>query len=355
MNYQLLQTKIKSFLNYLNSDKQEAKQQHAERSGDINFYKSWTQERILSMSPEDVAEYITRLWAMRMWGYKQYVVDKLIDDNTLEIFRTQLGELVWGKANIEQRWDKFRSNIKGVGPAMMSEILCKTHPEKYMLWNRKALNGLIQLGVENLPTYDYQITGKKYRELSETVSKIAEELRKANVPDPTLLAVDYFLWEEFPIRLFTKKQDTKEPPKEKVIEEFIHNDVRDAIRDIGQFLGFDASIEKKVADGSKVDAVWESKIGNMGRVIYVFEVQTKGSIDSLLMNLLKALNNPAVQGVVAVSDKKQLEVIRKHAAGVPNLKDRLKCWDYEEILEVHESLEFVNSAINKLNLVPEGF
>ena len=55
------------------------------------------------------------------------------------------------------------------------------------------------------------------------------------------------------------------------------------------------------------------KVGNMGRILYVFEVQTKGSIDSLLINLFKALNNPAVQGVVAVSDREQLEKIKKHS------------------------------------------
>ena len=60
------------------------------------------------------------------------------------------------------------------------------------------------------------------------------------------------------------------------------------------------------------------------RVIYVFEVQTKGSVDSLILNLLKSLNNPAVQGVVAVSDKEQLERIKKHAADVKDLRDKLK-------------------------------
>jgi len=57
---------------------------------------------------------------------------------------------------------------------------------------------------------------------------------------------------------------------------------------------------------------------------------------------------------VAVSDKKQIEKISKHAADVPGLKD-IKFWDYEEVIQVHESLEFVNASINKLNLVPEGF
>jgi len=92
----------------------------------------------------------------------------------------------------------------------------------------------------------------------------------------------------------------------------------------------------------------------MGRVIYVFEVQTKGSIDSLIVNLLKSLNNPAVQGVVAVSDEKQLEKIRKHAAGVHGLREKLRYWNYERVLEVYDALESVNAEINSLGLVPSG-
>ena len=99
----------------------------------------------------------------------------------------------------------------------------------------------------------------------------------------------------------------------------------------------------------------ESTIGNMGRIIYVFEVQTKGSIDSLIINLLKSLNNPAVQGAVAVSDAVQLDKIRKHAEQVPNLGAKLRYWDYKKVLEVHDALEMVNESINSLGLVPQGF
>lgn len=110
-----------------------------------------------------------------------------------------------------------------------------------------------------------------------------------------------------------------------------------------------------IAAGSKVDTIWEATIGNLGRVIYVFEVQTKGSIDSLIINLLKSLKNPAVQGLVAVSDKSQIEKIKAHSRDVGGLHGKLKFWDYEEVLEVHEALASVNEAINGLGLVPESF
>jgi len=363
MNDQLLKQHIKAFIDYLNAEKEVASKQYNERLEAISYYQQWTREKILAMNEEDIYEYIAKLWAMLIWGNKRYVVDKLINDNGLENFKEQLIDFVWNESNsIELRWDSFRKSIKGMGPAMMSEILCKTHPEKYIIWNRRAYNGLNLLGVSGLPVHTYQLTGKVYNRLSGTTKIIADALRQEGFKDPNLLSADYFLWHEFYAEnlneVYTKPDGKAQKVDELPIEvgaDFIHNDVRDAIRDIGNFLGFDAAIEKKVAAGSKVDAIWQSKVGNMGRIIYVFEVQTKGSIDSLILNLLQSLNNPAVQGVVAVSDKVQLDQIRSRAETITQLKDRLKYWDYAEILKVQESLEFASTCINNLKLVPEGF
>lgn len=128
----------------------------------------------------------------------------------------------------------------------------------------------------------------------------------------------------------------------------------DRIRDIGSLLGFRAEVEKKVADGAVVDAIWEVSVGNMGRITYVFEVQTCGSIDSLLLNLMKAKNNPSVQGIVAVSDAKQLEKIKKEASSLKGIRDELKFWDYNDVLKVFDALSNAYESINSLGLVPSG-
>jgi len=44
-----------------------------------------------------------------------------------------------------------------------------------------------------------------------------------------------------------------------------------------------------------------------GLVTYVFEVHRKGSVDNLIVNLQKALNNPTVQKIIAVSDPKKAQ------------------------------------------------
>ena len=360
MNQELLKKHLVQFLSDSKKNGEVFKNEYLERTQLVSYYQSFTSEKIATMSEDDVYDYLSKLWAMLIWGNKHYVVDKIIEQNGLDNFRNNLCDLVWGESDIEVRWDSFRQNIKGMGPAMISEILCKTHPDDFMLWSRRVYVGLNYLGVKDLPKYDYQITGKVYKHLCEIAKELASDLANSGFPDKTLLAVDYFIWKQLQVednlsKIYTKKLQGKPeviPPDE---SEFIHNDIRDKLSDIGSWLGFKTDIEKKVAPGSKVDTIWEATIGNMGRVIYVFEVQTKGSLDSLMLNLLKSLNNPAVQGIVAVSDKKQIELIKKQAQHVKELKDKLKYWDYEDVLNVHESLELVNSKINELGLVPQGF
>lgn len=86
-----------------------------------------------------------------------------------------------------------------MGPATMSEILCKSHPEHFILWNRRAYVGLNYLGVDNLPRYDYQLVGKTYKRLCGVGQEISEELKKNGFKDSTLLAVDYFIWDELQV------------------------------------------------------------------------------------------------------------------------------------------------------------
>jgi hypothetical protein len=330
----------------------------------VVYYQSWTAERLRAMTAEDLLEYLSKLWAMLIWGNKQYVIDKLIEDHGLETVREEIAHLVWGGTSIETRWDRFRSRIKGVGPAMMSEMLAHVHPDDFVLWNRRAYVGMHYLGIPGLPRHNYQVNGKKYRELCEIGKTLAAELRTLGVKDADLLTVDYFIWEELQVEDNLSRIGQKESPQELAKEvaqaddrtaEFIHDEVKQKLADIGKWYGFASRTEVKVAAGSVVDTIWESTIGNMGRVIYVFEVQTKGSIDSLLMNLLKALNNAAVQGVVAVSDAEQIEKIRKHAADVGVLREKLRYWDYTDVLATHAALEQVNESINRLDLVPQGF
>jgi hypothetical protein len=285
----LLKQHIQKFMAHAKRDPIKIDRDLRERIELNTYYQQFSRDRMLMMTPEDVYEYLSRLWAMLIWGNKHFIVDKIIQDNGLDNFRTSLADLVWGYADVSERWNKFRTEIKGMGPAMISEILCKTHPNDFMIWNRPTKVGLTYIRVEGLPRYDYQLTGEVYKHLCEVAKSIARELQEAGLQDTTLLAVDYFIWAELQIQQTTVPLQiirTEIEPAEIEESKFIHNDVRDKLRDIGQWLGFDAKIEQKVSEGSRVDTIWEATIGNMGRVIYVFEVQTKGNIDGLILNRL---------------------------------------------------------------------
>jgi hypothetical protein len=365
LNIPLLREHIEKYKFNLKADPEKYTKDLNERTERAAYYQSWTSDRLSKMKEEDLYEYLTKLWAMMIWGNKKYVVDKIIADNGLDALKRRLIDLIWGSKPVAQRWDTFRKVVKGFGPAMISEILCHVHPAENMLWNRRVHVGFKYLGVENLPRYDYQMTGKKYEELSELAKSMAKEMSTQGIADATLLTFDYFIWDELQVEdnlsdMFVKGKEEKKSVSsittvDKETSVFIHNEIRDKLADIGTWLGFTSRTEIKVADGAKVDAIWESTIGNMGRVIYVFEVQTKGNKDSLLLNLLKALNNQAVQGVVAVSDSLQLEVIKKQASHVGELGKKLKYWDYKQVLQIHEALQMVNESINGLGLVPQGF
>ena len=52
------------------------------------------------MTEEDFLEYISKLWAVLMWGNKKYVVDKLIEDNGFSTLKKQLADLLYGSASV---------------------------------------------------------------------------------------------------------------------------------------------------------------------------------------------------------------------------------------------------------------
>ena len=354
MNEQKFITYLERYHQQQSAHQEKSADELAERKVHAEEMQKYDKARLLKMTAEDVFSLLSPLWAMGMWGNKHYKIDNLIETNGLELIRAQFANLLYGEETLAKRWDEFRQKINGIGPAIMSEILNKAFPDECILWNSKTKTGFSILEVPNTPKYDSAMDGKMYAYLSECGKKMLCVAKQNGYNDlENLIALDYFIWQDVQKdidELVTV--EAMEVPKTKKESGFVHNDIRDKIKDIGECLGFKATTEVKVANGAKVDAVWEVSIGNMGRIIYVFEVQTSGSIDSLILNLMKAKNNKAVQGIVAVSDAEQIEKIRKEVESLDDIKKDIKYWDYTEVLEVHEALQKANECINKLGLVP---
>ena len=359
MNTQKLNSAITEFMKKKKSNAAYYEENWAERKERKEYYQSFTKDKLLAMTEEDFSEYISKLWSMLIWGNKKYVVDKLIADNGFTLLKKQLVELLYGSNHIEKRWDVFLKSIKGMGPATISELLTYANPQEYVIFNKTTILGYGYLDIPDMPKYNYQYTGKKYSEVCNIAKEIAAELKKAGAEDYDLLAVDYFMWDE--ILPFAEKkapETTDIPTSKKPVNvndsKSLHYEIKEKLVAIGELLGFDSRSEVKITTGAVVDAVWEAKIGNMGKAIYVFEVQSKGSIDSLILNLKKAQSNAAVQAVVAVADEEQLAKIISESAGVIDEKS-LRTWDSEDVLSVYDSLVRAHESINKLALVPESF
>lgn len=328
-----------------------------ERNERMKYYQSWTKERILKMTEDEFTQYIGKLWSMIVWGNKKYIADKIIETNGFDNVKNMLIELLYGTSNIEKRWDMFYKNIKHIGPSSMSELLSYINPDEYVICNKVTCECFKYLGVEKVPVHNYQYTGKNYKNLCDIGKEIKQEMIKEEVNNVNLLIVDYMFWDIiYPLSKKEKNEATIDDTQiEKDEKQFIHNDIINQIVEIGQWLGFESESEVKIADGAVVDAIWQAQIGNMGKVIYAFEVQTHGSIDSLLLNLQKATNNYAVQAIVAVSDEKQIEKIKRESKGIRDIETKLKTWNYTEVIEMHDCLERSNEIINKLGLVPDSF
>ena len=355
MDTEKLNNSIKLYKNHISKFKNiEAINERNERK---EYYQAWTKEKINCMTEDEFVQYIGKLWSMLVWGNKKYIADKIIELNGFENIKENLIDLLYGKENIVKRWNNFYKNIKQIGPSTMSELLSYINPNEYVICNKVTCECFRYLGVDKVPIYNYQYTGENYKRLCDIAKEIKLKLENENIENVDLLIVDYMFWDI--VYPFSKKTEAQlyidDVQIEKDEKQFIHNDIINQIVEIGQWLGFESRSEVKIADGAIVDAIWQAQIGNMGKVIYAFEVQTHGSIDSLILNLQKATNNFAVQAIVAVSDDKQIEKIKRESKGIRDIETKLKTWNYTEVMEMHDCLERSNEIINNLGLVPDSF
>ncbi len=311
-----------------------------------------SKDKLKSLTEFEFGELVSKLWASSLWGNKDYLVQKIIDANGIEKIANELENLLYGEKEFAKRFDRFLKVIKGLGPATVTEILCLFDPQRYGIWNDKARKALKILNFGSLPLTKYKISGKEYERINSVFREIAGLLIRGGIKNADLLAVDYFLYEIWFEE--TKKGTTSEDVMEE--KEFDHDEIKEFVRDIGNWLGFEVDVEKQIAPGARVDCIWMAKIANLGAVTYVFEVHKNGSIDSLILNLQKALNNPTVQKIIAVSDSKRIEKIKNEVRGLPeNFRKVLTFWEVSDVIKTHERLAEVIKSISELELVKSKF
>jgi len=233
------------------------REDQGDRLSRVSYFQEKLPERVAELSEADVSELVAMLWASEIWGNKQYLAQKIITDNGIEKLRHELGLLLDTSVPPETRYERFVKEIKGLGPASVTEMLCYIQPQACGIWNKKARRAFEILKLDSYVDPDkYQLTAGEYKTFNQVLRSISEELKAAGFREADLLFVDFFLYE-----VSQTTPGPVPPPKE-----FPHDEIRDLIRDIGVMLGFDADTEIQVAHGARVDAVWRARIGNLGMV-----------------------------------------------------------------------------------------
>ena len=77
MDTQKLKKHIESYKQYTQAEATKYAEESTQRLERRHYYQSWNKDRILAMTPEEFEEYMSKLWAMLIWGNKKYVTDKI--------------------------------------------------------------------------------------------------------------------------------------------------------------------------------------------------------------------------------------------------------------------------------------
>jgi len=344
LNEKKLKKALELFREY--SKEERFKEDTKEREERKKFFQEIAKKKLNEVS---FSQMIKKLWAARIWGNKDYLAEKIIKINGTKKLTIEFAKLISKKGTPGQRYENFLKNIKGMGPSMVTEILCHLEPQNAGIWNDKARKAIAWLEIKNIPYDQYKITGKEYDEFNQKMKELANILRQEGYKGVDLLFVDYFFWEIYDQIIRHEKNSQKEK-----ITRSKHDEVVEKVAQIGSWLGFEIETEKQVATGARVDVIWRARIGNLGAVSYVFEVQERGSIDSLIMNLQRAQNNPTVQKLIVVSDKDQIERIKEEIKSLPeSFRKAVNFWETEDVERTYQNLEQVTDSIQRLHLLEE--
>jgi hypothetical protein len=303
----------------------------------------------------DFTQIIDSLWASRMWTNRGYYAAQLLHDNTLPRLRTEFKKLLWDEdPPVIARYDAFRKAIKGMGTASLTELLAFVHPRTCGMWNNRARRALLVLGFETPfpPIRKSQINGTEYQVFNDVLQLIWDDLVQRGLRWLDLLDVDCFLQHVW-------KAESAEPSGESAPGseyDFDHNEVVDQLVAIGQWLGFQAEKERKVARGSVVDAIWQARIANLGVVTYIFEVQRRGSVDSLILNLQRAQNNPTVQRLIVVANPADILRVKHEIATLPeSFRKSVGFMETREVIRAARLIDELSGIIGALELVRSEF
>lgn len=209
-----------------------------------------------------------------------------------------------------KRYDHILSNVRMMGATAVSEILTDRDRAPYALWHGRSRAGIVALGMpEHSLARSAHVSRSQYQSFCDVLGECFTQVSGEHPEFEELLGIDFLLY-YISLRGAAEAPPTVESLVEPV-DDFEHDEVVDQVLELGDGLGFEVRKEVDVTRGCRIDAVWRTRVANLGTIAYAFEVHRKGSRDSAIVNLQRARRDASVQKLIVVSFDEELRRFRE--------------------------------------------
>ena len=343
VNQDVLKKVIPRFRKTLKTDQAEEWMKDRDNK-DIFFKRHFGRKPVEEIDEGVLRDLIHNLWSYGGWSDrgKDWILEQMLESGLPQIVEA-FEELLYGNKPLPARFNKMRK-IKWMGAASISEILAQHDRTKYPIYNRRSKAGLVKLGVDpKILPKSSQINGSQYQSFCNLVQDVFRQIGETYEDIEDLLKLDFLLY-----YVATVYEEEPSEPQEK----YEHSVAVEQVLQLGDSLGFEVKKEFFVTQGCKIDAIWVSRIANLGTIAYAFEVHKGGSRDSVILNLQRCSSDPSIQRVIIVSTENELQRFRGEISSLPeNFRESvgyLRIEDLRKSLEYQESLRSILANIGLL-------
>lgn len=348
INIQLLDNIIPQFNRFLESESNQWKLERKEK--DEFFNKYFCEKEIENIDEGTLRELIHILWAFNGWTNKDWLLEEMLKSG-LSVIKNSFKQLLFDSKPIAKRFDLVKKNVRIMGAASISEILTHHDHKKYPIWNSRSRQGLINLGIDDstLPKSS-QISGSQYALFCKLTENVRNQIAKKYTEFSDLFILDFLLY--FISTQKSQPQEIISTTVEIEIEDFEHDEVINQLLELGDGLGFEVQKEFSVMRGCRIDALWRSRIANLGTIAYAFEVHRKGSRDSAILNLQRVRRDSSIQKVVVVSSKIELDKFKEEIASLDeSFRNSVGYFEVKDLQRALRHLQELKDILKTLGLL----
>ncbi len=346
INMQTLKALMSPFRHFLETEGQQLQKER--RDKDEFFARYFSKEQLENLEEGTLRELIYILWAYNGWTNKDWLLEEMLRSG-LPTIRSAFKQFLYGADPIAKRFDYVKKNVRMMGAACISEILAHHNHKEYPIWNSRSREGFIVLGISELQLpKSAQISGAQYASYCKLAQDVRSQAAKEYPEFDDLFKLDFLLY-------FVSLQGIRpEAPVTAPVraEDFDHDTVVDQIIELGDGLGFEVQREFNVMPGCRIDAIWRSRVANLGIISYAFEVHRKGSRDSAILNLQRVRRDPTIQKVVIVSSRDELDEFKREITSLDeSFRNSIGYFEVRDLQRALDHLQGLKDILKTLGLL----